>query len=134
MSYHVQHYDFHFVFPNWLEVCEYMEKFGFPIRNLNEVENGHWYISKPSDPFNVIEVVRNDDEYSWSEIRDNAANAPHLSPKLKAKDEARYQANQYAIEHGEPDAESFDCPEEQIEYYCDKFNLFFDINGNIITV
>lgn len=134
MSYHVQHYDFHFVFPNWLEVCEYMEKFGFPIRNLNEVENGHWYISNPNDPFNVIEVVRNDDEYSWSEICDNADNAPHLSPKLKAKDEARYQANQYAMKHGEPDAESFDCPEEQIEYYCDKFNLFFDINGNIITV
>ena len=72
--------------------------------------------------------------YSWAEICNNAAGKPHLSPELKAKDEARYQANQYAMEHGEPDAESFDCPEEQIEYYCDKFNLFFDINGNIITV
>lgn len=71
-------------------------------------------------------------QYSWSEICNNAADKPHLSPKLKAKDEARYQANQYAMEHGEPDAESFDCPEEQIEYYCDKFNLFFDINGNVI--
>ena len=79
------------------------------------------------------------DEYSSNaefigEIYDNTDNAPHLSPELKAKDEARYQANQYAMKHGEPDAESFDCPEEQIEYYCDKFNLFFDINGNIITV
>lgn len=70
--------------------------------------------------------------YSWYEICNNAADKPHLSPELKAKDEARYQANQYAIEHGEPNADSFDCPEEQIEYYCDKFNLFFDINGNVI--
>lgn len=133
MSYHVQHYDFNFVFPNWLKVCEYIEKFGFPIENLKEVENGHWHISKPNDQFNIIEIVRNDDEYSWGEIFNNADNAPHLSPELKAKDEARYQANQYAMKHGESDAESFDCPEEQIEYYCDKFNLFFDINGNLIN-
>ena len=71
--------------------------------------------------------------YSLAEICNNAANKPHLSPELKAKDEARFQANQYAMEHGEPDAESFDCPEEQIEYYSDKFNLFFDINGNLIN-
>lgn len=102
------------------------------MRNCNEVSNGHWYVTKPNDKFNVIEIVRIDDEYSWAEILNNAADKHHLSPELKAKDEARYQANKYAIEHGEPDADSFDCPEEQIEYYCDKFNMFFDINGNLI--
>lgn len=71
--------------------------------------------------------------YSWEEILNNAADKPHLSSELKAKDEARYQANQYAMEHGEPDAEKFDNSEEQIEYYCDKFNLFFDVNGNLIN-
>lgn len=73
------------------------------------------------------------EKYSWAEICNNAVDKPYLSSKLKAKDEARYQVNQYAIEHGEPDADSFDCPEEQIEYYCDKFNLFFDYNGNLIN-
>lgn len=72
-------------------------------------------------------------EYSWEEICNNAVDKPHLSPELKAKDEARYQANQYAIEHDEPNADSFDNPEEQIEYYCDKFSLFFDYNGNLIN-
>lgn len=63
MSYHVQHYEYHFVFPNWLKVCEYIEKSGFSIRNLNEVANGHWHVTKPNDQFNVIEIERNDDEY-----------------------------------------------------------------------
>lgn len=103
------------------------------MRNCNEIENCHWYVTKHNDKFNVIDIVRIDNEYSWDFICNNADNAPYLSTELKAKDEARYQANKYAMEHGEPDAESFDCPEEQIEYYCDKFNLFFDIKGNVIT-
>lgn len=133
MSYHVNQYDFHCRCSNWHQISQEIQKRGFSMRNCNEVSNGHWYVTKPNDKFDVIEIVRIDDEYSWSEICNNADNAPYLSPELKAKDEARYQANQYAMEHGEPDADSFDNPEEQIEFYCDKFNMFFDINGNLIN-
>lgn len=66
-------------------------------------------------------------------ISDLAINMASYTWQIHAYDEARYQANEYAIEHGELDANRFDCPDEAIEKYCKKYDLQFDLCGNILN-
>lgn len=70
--------------------------------------------------------------YTWNGIVKRADNKPHLSPELRAKDEARFQINEYAKSMGEEDAEKYDCPEERIDEYALKYDLRFDDRGNIL--
>ena len=73
-----------------------------------------------------------EETYSWDDLYERADDKPHLSPELRAKDEARYQINEYAKSMGEEDAEKYDCPEERIDFYALKYDLRFDDRGNII--
>lgn len=70
--------------------------------------------------------------YTWDEIYERAEGAACGEPALRAKDEARWQVRWYAINHGEDDLEESEIPEEDVEYYSDKFNIIFDEYGNII--
>lgn len=69
--------------------------------------------------------------YSWNEICDRADGSAHLSPELKAKDEARWQVGRLMVDNGESDPEHDETPEESIERYCERFCIRFDESGNI---
>lgn len=69
---------------------------------------------------------------SWNEICDRADGKAHLSPELKAKDEARGQVGRLMVDNGEPDPEHDEIPEESIERYCDRFYIRFNESGNIV--
>lgn len=68
---------------------------------------------------------------SWNEICNRADGKAHLSPELKAKDEARWRVGRLMVENGEPDPENDEIPEESIERYCDRFCIRFNESGNI---
>lgn len=72
-------------------------------------------------------------KYTWDEIYERAIDKVCFSPELKAKDEARWQVRDYAIEHGYEDPEDVECPEERIADYCNMFGIMFDEKGNIVT-
>ena len=71
--------------------------------------------------------------YTWDDLYERAMDTAFGDPRLRAKDEARFQANNYAMDKGYEDAEEAEIPEEVIEDYCEKFGLRFDENGNIIA-
>ena len=71
-------------------------------------------------------------KYTWDDLYKSADGAACGEDTLKAKDEARWQVRCFAIEHGEEDLDETDCPENEVDYYCNKYNILFDENGNII--
>ena len=72
-------------------------------------------------------------KYSWDDLYKRADNAACGEDTLKSKDEARYQVRHFAMELGYEDLEMAECPEDEVEWYCDKYNILFDENGNIIN-
>lgn len=72
-------------------------------------------------------------KYTWYDLYDRADDTAYGEDTLKAKDEARWQVRCFAMEeHGEEDLEEAECPEDEVDYYCDKYNILFDENGNIV--
>ena len=72
--------------------------------------------------------------YTWDDLYERAMDKGWGDKELKAKDEAWFQANNYAIGKGFEDAEEAEIPEEVIEDYCEQFGLRFDENGNINAI
>ena len=72
--------------------------------------------------------------YTWNDLYERAMDTAFGDPELSAKDEARFQANNYAMDKGYEDAEEAEIPEDRIEDYCDDLGLRFDENGNINAI
>lgn len=72
--------------------------------------------------------------YTWDDLYERAMDTAFGDPRLRAKDEARFQTNNYAMDKGYEDAEEAEIPEEVIDDYCNKFELRFDENGNINAI
>lgn len=72
-------------------------------------------------------------EYTWNEIYIRADGKACGEPELKAKDEARSQVREFAIEHGYEDLENADCPEDMVSNYCNMFRIMFEEDGNIVN-
>lgn len=72
--------------------------------------------------------------YTWDDLYERAMDTAFGDPELRAKDEARFQANNYAMDKGYEDAEEAEIPEDRIEDYCDDLGLRFDENGNINAI
>lgn len=71
-------------------------------------------------------------KYTWDEIYKRADGCCFGEDNLKAKDNARENVRWLAIEYGEDDLENAECPEDEVDYYCDKYNILFDENGHIV--
>ena len=71
-------------------------------------------------------------KYTWDDLYDRADGAAFGEDTLKAKDEARWQVRCFAMELGEDDLENAGCPEDTVEDYCKKYDIWFDERGNII--
>lgn len=71
-------------------------------------------------------------KYTWDEIYKRADGCCFGEDNLKAKDNARENVRWLAIEYGEDDLEKAECPEDEVDYYCDKYNVLFDENGHIV--
>ena len=72
--------------------------------------------------------------YTWDDLYERAMDKGWWDKELKAKDEARFQTNNYAMGKGYEDAEEAEIPEDRIEDYCDELGLRFDENGNINAI
>ena len=71
-------------------------------------------------------------KYTWDEIYQRADGCCFGEDNLKAKDNARENVRWLALELGEDDLEKEECPEDEVDYYCDKYNILFDENGHIV--
>lgn len=71
-------------------------------------------------------------KYTWDEIYKRADGCCFGEDNLKAKDNARENVRWLALEWGEDDLEKAECPEDEVDYYCDKYNILFDENGHIV--
>lgn len=71
--------------------------------------------------------------YTWDEIYERADGEPHLSPNLKAKDTARWKVSLFGLEYEGIDVEELEAPEDGIDNLCEKYNILFDENGNIVS-
>ena len=69
---------------------------------------------------------------TWDEIYQRAEDKPYGSDELDAKDEARYEVQQFVLEQENYDLETAEIPEEEVDYYCEKYDIFFDEQGHII--
>ena len=63
--------------------------------------------------------------YTWDYLVEIADGKAHLSPELKAKDNAREQVRELALSFGARDIEDFECPEDMVEEYCKMFSIYF---------
>ena len=72
-------------------------------------------------------------KYTWDEIYERAEDKGCFEPELRAKDEARWQVRNFALEHGYEDLEEAEIPEERVEDYCNMFGILFDEKGNIVS-
>lgn len=63
--------------------------------------------------------------YTWDYLVEIADGKAHLSPELKAKDNAREQVRELALSFGARDIEDFECPEDMVEEYCKMFSILF---------
>ena len=70
---------------------------------------------------------------TWNEIYERAEDTGCGDPRLQAKDEARFQVGQLVKERENIDIEETECPEEEVDYYAEAWNIQFDENGNIIS-
>ena len=71
-------------------------------------------------------------KYTWDEIYQRADGCGFGEDNLKAKDNARENVRWLALELGEDDLEKAECPEDEVDYYCNKYNILFDENGHIV--
>ena len=71
-------------------------------------------------------------KHTWDEIYKRADGCCFGEDNLKAKDNARENVRWLAIEYGEDDLENAECPEDEVDYYCDKYSILFDENGHIV--
>ena len=71
-------------------------------------------------------------KYTWDEIYQRADGCCFGEDNLNAKDNARENVRWLALEWGEDDLEKAECPEDEVDYYCDKYNVLFDENGHIV--
>ena len=69
---------------------------------------------------------------TWDDIYIRADGKGFGSDELEAKDNARYEVQQFVIEKENYDLETAEIPEEEVDYYCDKYDIFFDGRGHII--
>lgn len=77
--------------------------------------------------------MNNMKKYTWDDLYKKADGAACGESALKAKDEARWQVRCFAMEeHEEEDLEEAECPEDEVDWYCNKYNILFDENGNIV--
>lgn len=68
----------------------------------------------------------------WNDIYEAAIDKGINDDELDRKDEARFQVGALVIKLGYPDFENTECPEDAVEYWCDKLCIEFDEYGNII--
>lgn len=71
-------------------------------------------------------------KYTWDEIYQRADGCCFGEDNLNAKDNARENVRWLALKWGEDDLEKAECPEDEVDYYCDKYNILFDENGHIV--
>lgn len=82
---------------------------------------------------NIRETLYQCNTYSWDEIYDAAIDCGYGDNELKAKDEARWEVRCFVLENkGGEDLEEVECPEDEVEFYCDKYGIRFNEYGNIV--
>ena len=72
--------------------------------------------------------------YTYDEIDERRANKGWLEEETVAYDRARADAQEYMLEHGEPDPEDTECPDDTIAEYFDHSGLWFLETGALINV
>ena len=121
-----------------LFLAEVNEMTGFDERSVDVVLRT--WGDPTQDDYTSKVVVRREDvmercglSCTWDDLYRMAENSGFGDPELRAKDNARWQVHELAIEQGCYDLELEDCPEDAVEDLCDNLNIRFDRKGNILT-
>lgn len=68
---------------------------------------------------------------TWDEIYERANDKGYGSDELTAKDQARWEVRNLVLEKERVDIEEEECPEDEVDYYTNMWNIQFNENGNI---
>lgn len=71
---------------------------------------------------------------TWDDIYERATGTVCGDPKLRAKDEARYEVKHLIMDLCCHDIEEDECPEDSIEDCCDQLDIQFDEFGTIVSL
>lgn len=71
--------------------------------------------------------------YTWDEIYERAKGCAYLSPELDAKDEAMWQVGEFGVEYDGSDVGQCSIVEDGVGFLCEKYDILFDENGNIVS-
>ena len=71
---------------------------------------------------------------NWNDIYNAAIDKGINDPELEAKDTAREQVRKFVMQLGCDDLDKADCPEDEIERYCNAMKIEFSKSGNIIDI
>ncbi len=82
----------------------------------------------------VSKIQRASKCFTWDDIYVAAEGTAFGSDELTAKDEARWQVRNLAMSLGAPDLDECECPEDQVESYCDALDIRFDVKGNVTKI
>lgn len=103
-------------------------------RNNKEKRIEHWakaYWNGKDGAYSLesFEIIK---LYTWDDIYDRADGKGYGDDELTAKDNARWNVRNLAINNGYPDLEETECPEDMVEFYCEEFDILFNEDGNIV--
>ena len=103
-------------------------------RNNKEKRIEHWaktYWNGKDGAYSLesFEIIK---LYTWDDIYDRADGKGYGDDELMAKDNARWNVRNLAINNGYPDLEETECPEDMVEFYCEEFDILFNEDGNIV--
>ena len=68
---------------------------------------------------------------TWNEIYERADGTCCGDFKLRAKDTARWEVRELVLEKEDYDIETAECPEDEVDYYCDLHDIRFYEDGSI---
>lgn len=68
---------------------------------------------------------------TWDDLYKAAMDKGYGEPELKAKDTARGEVSILMRQLGD-DPERYECPEDAIEDFCNKYNVTFNEAGNVL--
>lgn len=91
-------------------------------------------LAMPKKRFCSAKRRKNMRTYTWNELYKAAEGAGCGEFSLKVKDNARGEVREFVLEKAGHDLDKDEIPEETVEAYCNKYNLQFNENGNIVTL
>lgn len=103
------------------------------LKDCLKIQQSNLFVDRVEINLQQIDLNSKRPLYTWDDLYERADDKCFGSPELQAKDTARWEVRNFAMEQGCNDLENEECPEDFVEDYCKKFGILFDEKGNILS-